>query len=259
MSLLRLSIQQLLESETQEAREHPALEQLLALRAAEVHPELEDSIREHLVLCSECRLAFLDFDWWASSASVTQATWSSESGEAWRKLRGRLPHFERRGRSASARPPIRGPNRGVWLALAASLLLTIGTGSWAVHQQAELAAFRQPTVNPAIVELIPEESRIRRGRTRDLVPETLESGSQSILLIVYPPVALMDQEQLSLTLTSAQGQPIFQSSGVKADRLRPVSLVVPRSLLPPGAYSLRLSASGTSTTQVYQFLVDSQR
>lgn len=244
----------------------PPFGQLLAAHDG-ILPEREQrAVAAHVAACALCRA--LASDALACDMDVTEGDLA--------RLRGRVgARYEPPAHTGRASTP-----RTMVLALAASLAAVVALGTWAVslrqenqalrntavatgagerglvaggariqELEAQLARLREPavTLNVPLVDLEPVDAL--RGVTPPAISLSRRVASVSLVLAI---AGTPNRDGYSLEVRDQTGRVVWTGSGLTATPAGIVSLVVPRTLLPPGDLTLRLSTTGAP---VHQYVI----
>ncbi|HEX5717486.1 MAG TPA: hypothetical protein VF179_15110 [Thermoanaerobaculia bacterium] len=238
---------------------HPEPEELLAYSSGETPKERSEEIEAHLVSCFDCAQTILDL---ASFPEVElrdqnlRRTTEEEDAD-WRAIRERLVGEKRLPRPSAIRRLIRPAQfSSPTHKLAAGLLLAVvGLSSWIVALRHQVQTLSEPHVNVYAQELTPVAKDDTRDRSSsgDL---SVPADKENLLLIL----ALGDFEDFSdyrITL-ERRGATAWERAGITRNPDGSLSIVLPRSSLLPGPYSIRvygLAAGGWKPLATYQFTI----
>lgn len=238
-----------LAAEAGSAVEHPETDRLLDYFAGRLDPDAEESLRDHLVACRGCARRLLELEPLAEpDAGDEDAVADFAMNASLRALEARIESERAGSRGAPAgRAGRRGPLLGspVFLrSLAAGLLVAVvGLSVWGLRLQGAAADLRRtlddldrPRANVAVSYLEPATSR---GTAP--APAELEPG-QPFWVLVLIPEDPRPRPEYEVTLLGADGEELWRQRGFEMSGNGGVSLSLPRRLLPPGEYRLRLHA-----------------
>ncbi|RMH15474.1 MAG: hypothetical protein D6696_20655 [Acidobacteria bacterium] len=206
----------LIDALAEEARSgapHPTDDELLAYRDGELEAAAEERLQDHLVGCRACTARLLDLDLLASPEGAGEAA-DLELHAARRELLARLAAGRR------ARLP--------WAIAAVLLLAVAGLAAWI----ARLAAPEAPEANLAFLYL--DDALRSRGAATAV---ELPADGEHVVMIVTPSDPTYDA--YGLELLAAGGALLLRRGGLERDG-GSLSLLVPRRMLPPGEYRVRV-------------------
>jgi hypothetical protein len=255
----------------------PPLDLLLAADAGVLPDPTRREVDEHRQACVLCQQLLRD---------VRDAGLGEPIADDIARLRSRIDS----ARGQRARPH-RGWSRSTALALAASLAAVAVTGGWALwlfrqnqllqgganqapqanvaQLQTELDAERarrqvlegqiarletdatSPVVDVPLVDLEPVDAL--RGGT---VPVVQVPASARLLMLILATSTRSAGREYDIEILDARNQVTWQGTGLKATSLGTVTLVVPRSVMPPGQAIVRLyTRAGSSRTLAHEYAV----
>jgi hypothetical protein len=245
----------------------PRLDQLLAAQEGVLPEREQHEVSSHLRSCADCQALLRDT--LASDLDVGAADVA--------RLRARV----------AAGPPARAtassPRRPLTLLLAASLAGVVVLGGWAWSLRQQNHALRQTAaVAPEVTRALEAE----RARTQALQEQLATLGRPAVALnvpfidlepvdalrgarpavVTVPRTASMvtlvlaiagasARDDYSLEIHDAAGRVLWSGTGLTPGAAGTVSLVVPRTFLPAGDLSLRLSATGRQTAWRYSLRI----
>jgi Putative zinc-finger len=258
--------------------DHPTSERLSDYHAGRLTPEETDLLERHLRGCQECSGLLRDLAEFEEFTPAPAAETLADRGAqaAWRRLRERLPESvpeavagPRSGPVPISQPapvvrmdevkrePKRSAPRDAWprsatLIAAALSCCVIGMGVWVARLQSKAHDLSKPSANVAMIELYPDA-------VRSVVQKMVSSVGDHIFLALDPP------NKESIVAFNAEirkadsGQLMARVDGLHKMESGELHLLVPRSLLPPGAYQVDLFGEGNGSTPLatYAFTVSS--
>lgn len=209
--------------------EHPSPETLTAYQANELSPEEDEQIQSHLRVCKHCTQMLLDLEEFLRPAEAgVEPAADFEAAADWRKLREGIPLSPGKKRPAPA------PGREdrllrslrVFQGLAAVLgVLVIGLSAYTVRSQARFEGPR----------LIPEKTlEFSLTRGADQHEETIRLP-QALRFVVAS-----DDPGYRIEIASANGSRVYSEGPVQRSDLDSLILPLPKGLLSPGTYIVRL-------------------
>lgn len=225
------ALSEMIETTYPEPAEHPKAERWLAYQRGGLAAEERARLEEHLVRCRDCfdlAQAAADFD--AEEAASEDA---EEASVAARRL-WRLVSRESETASAgsAARAPRRTHRRRNPYLLAAVLSMTLlGSATWNLVEQREIAALRAPHPDAPIVDIPP-------AGERGTAAETTVPAGGPWTLVLHPRV---ERPVYRLEIRDAASGRRVGSYALKLDPDVALTLALPAGL-PPGRYRLELSA-----------------
>ena len=230
----RRALSELVETTYPEPAEHPQAERWLAYHRGELGADEEARLEEHLVRCRDC------FDLAQAAADFAGEASGEEEGSAaarglWRLVaRDIETAAPAAGRAPAARPPRRtrrSPNPYLLAAVLSMALL--GSATWNLVEQREIAALRAPRPDALIVDII-------LAGERGTAAETTVRGGGPWMLVLHPGAEL---PVYRLEIRDAASGQRVGSYGLKLDPDLALTLALPAGL-PPGRYRLELTGGG---------------
>jgi hypothetical protein len=226
---------------------HPELDELAAYSAAELAPERQAEIEDHLVACRDCAATLLELAPFAAAAAPAEeesnAPADFATAAAWRALRGQLP--APREETAAVAPRRWG---GAFAVLAAALLVaTVALSLWTARLTTATGELRrqlaQATAPRPDVPLVYLDAL-----TRDEGGGAAEVGAlpeDGFFVLVLTPGDPRPGARWNLEIVDPAGQPVWASpEPLTANGYGTVRLGLSRATLPAGRYEVRLTAAG---------------
>lgn len=228
-----------------EREEHLEPEVLVAYHHDQLPAAEAEMVQEHLAACRDCADLLLELVRFGSAKEQPEAAPGVADFELeadWRALRARLEPPPSPVAAPSQRQTATSPR---WpYALAAGLLLAcLGLGGWVTVLQHQLAALRQPQANLQILNL--EVAAAQRGEDE---PVIVRGTGESVVLILNPPgpaPAVAHRAEVF----NAEGRLVASVGGLLPAEPGNFNLGLPRSLLPPGYYQIRLLQGSTPVAE----------
>jgi len=271
------AVRDLADEKRRELGEHPTAEVLVAFSEKRLAAAEEEAVRDHLVLCPECRDLLRDLGGFGAEPPEESPELGDVDMEAaWQGLRSRLGGEGGEGR-ADARVPVvrakpeRRSTKGRWftdrnhLAMAASLLLAVAGFAWGGYSWRLMRDETKPKVNVPLVNLFPEEDRTRGSEDLAKVPAQVED----FMLVITPPelrspiAYLVEVAQGDRVLyTAVLADPVFEREDPRraTGAGGSLTLLLRRRDFPAGSYEARLFAvqDGRRGQKVadYRFVVE---
>jgi hypothetical protein len=212
----------------QAVAEHPSLEDLLAYCDGTLPEAAIGGLQDHLCLCAECCEVLLDRAKFSSAALPLDEDAKERAWEqllaAWSgppDLQPRLPLDLRRFRLA-------------YLLAATLSCAVLGLSLWGVSLRDQLRAFKTPTANLAIVDLLPE-GEVTRGSSEPAVVHKTEASDQLVLIFT----SFSSFSLYRIVLVDNEGRPLWSIDG-KRNENGDVVIAMPHSLLPTGRARFKL-------------------
>jgi hypothetical protein len=215
--------------------DHPSAETLTAYQANELTADEDERIQSHLAVCSHCTELLLDLNEFLQPPAAVAPVADFEAAADWRKLRAGIERPESQVPMVRPhRPGFFASVRGGYTVAAALLILTVGQGV----RNGELARdLKKPQPLGAPKTLTAEGSS--RGSENPKADEPIVLPAQIVLSLSTDRPApsyrleISDPEkgklQWSLDVPYQDGE---------------LSFNLPKQSLPPGDYTLRVSAHG---------------
>ena len=207
---------------------HPSVDAWIAYYSGSVSDREQARMQEHLTRCRRCVDLVLDLEAFAEPAGEDRRQASEfERAAAWRALQ---PALRPRRWPAAA-------------AMAASILVAIGSLSWAQQRrvidglEARAADLARPWANLVIQDLSPSSRQRSAGgadATTDLHPG---GGAIALILNLEEPATHRGYE---VRILDAGGQEIHRLRGLEASEFDNFYLALPPGSLANGSYELRL-------------------
>jgi len=228
----RRALSELVETTYPEPSAHPSAERWLAYRRGELAADEEARLEEHLVRCRDCfdlAQAAADF---AGEASGEEEEGSAAARGLWRLVRQSLAETGAGAAPAARAPRLTRRRRAPYLLAAVLAMALVGSASWHVVEQREIAALRTPRPDAPIVEVV--------GGERS-APETTVAADGPWMLFLQPLTVL---PVYRLAIRDAASGRLVGSYELKPDADQALTLAVPAGGLPPGRYKLELTGEG---------------
>jgi len=217
---------------------HPSPELLVMYHEERLPTDQAEEVRAHLVTCADCAAQLLEL------ADLIETDGSSAAEDvspqdltaAWERQRRRLfpgasvAHLEQRRESFA-------PRRWSW-GLAASLALATGLGIIVLAQWRTIEHLKKPQANPPLVNLVPVGA-LQRGSER-AVELRVPAGAERAWVILNPSEPADRSAYEVALISSRDGKTVWLFHGLLASEAGNFRLEVPRALLRPGSYRLRL-------------------
>ncbi len=226
----------LVEDATGRAGEHPEADTLVEYLASELSSEADGLVQDHLAGCKECAQKVLDLEClvFPDEASGELADFMLEA--AWRDFQARLTASE---------PAVPVRSFGWREAIAASLLVATVGLLFSVSQlrqttsnlRQQVADLTQPQVNPPIIYL----DEVTRSEPSGVTAEL--SADQPFVLLIAIPSTPDTFSNFSATVTSRKRGAVWRASGLGLSEEATLRMRLPRELLPPGDYSVRIEGT----------------
>ncbi len=259
--------------------EHPSPETLAAYYERRLAAAEQESLRDHLALCTDCAQLLLDlFDFAEPETLATPAEAQGpidvDLDSAWQSLRGRLDDGaagEVGGRGVSAAPtstvsnvvplsqPLQAPLRSArslpspWAwALAASLLAVAGLGFWVSELRQENARLTEPAGNAVIADLAASGDTTRGGR--EPKESALPADRPLVLILNAPDVPAAAAGYDAQILADGPGGPVVRTlRNLPRGTDNNFTLGLPPGCLRPGKYQIRLYSADNARRPLADF------
>jgi len=218
--------------------DHPSPDVLVSYQHHELSADQADEVRAHLVTCADCTTQLLELTdlLETDGSSAAEDVSRRELAAAWERQRRRLfprstvAHLERQNERLASR-------RWFW-GLAASLAMVTALGLTVLVQWRTIERLKQPRANPPLVNLVPVGS-LQRGNQQAAelrLPATVERA-----WLILNPSAGLERSAYEVTIVSSPaGRAVWTFHGLQASEAGNFRLEVPRAVLKPGNYQLRL-------------------
>jgi hypothetical protein len=233
---------------------HPDPDELAAYHAAELPPERERRIQDHLAACRECAGLLLDLDGLADPETAAGSGLAGKEA-VWQRLRQEIqPAPGKDVFGAAPVTPIRraGVSSPRWLhALAASLLIaTVGLSLWVAALRRTVDELSRPQPNAPLLDLY---SGVARGEGSGRPALTVPADARLFTLILNP--AGRRSTRYRVVIERAAGGEVW-SGELEPNPFGSLSLTLSRRALGPGDYRIRLLAEGGELIEEYALRVE---
>ena len=214
---------------------HPSPDELLDYHAGDLSAAERERIQDHLALCPECARAVLDLAAFpgVEPAREEDRLATAEVDAEWRRFQraAGVPAMPRRAPAASS------PRLAYALA-AVLLLAVVGLSLWIGRLRSEVGALSGPKVNVLVADLAPREQAVERSAAGE---ETVRvpPWTDRLLVILDLAEAPADPEY-RVEIAALGGREIWSRRGLRPSEDGNFTLEVPRRLLSPGRYVIRL-------------------
>jgi hypothetical protein len=241
---------------------HPSPAKLSAYAEDELGPRDAEAVQEHLALCPSCARFYLDLTTFPALDAGEAATALSrdQEREDWAALQDRLAELQgpvevppleevsapEAGVETAAALPLTEKRPVPWyrsvsvlqLLSASLLLISMALGAWSFSLFMKRG---QPKLNMEIVDLRPV-SDIDRGGPGVAAVEEVPAGASSYVFILLSADGGSASEH-SVEVADAEqpaGEVLWSGIGLRRREAGSFSLEIPRHLLSPGRYRIRL-------------------
>lgn len=258
-SAFETSLHALAEEERQRLEAHPSPARLAAFQARELSPEAAEEIEEHLALCPSCARYFLDLQAFEEGRGEEERSPISRqmTAEDWVALQGRIaqeggsmPATGDRMKRAPRAAPGPAATGESWYrsvpalrTLAAGLAVAVlALGSWTYLLVRES---RRPRADVEVVDLQPSGERSAVGGE---VPKALAGDGPFLLVLTrFNKGGYTDYALEIVPAGEPESEAIWRDEGLRPQEAGGIpifALALPRGVLSPGRYALRLLGLG---------------
>jgi len=235
---------------------HPGADELALYHAGELAPEDEERVRGHLLACAECAELLLDFaalrddpgfgKQRPAPAAELDAVWQAVRAQASPALLSAAPP-PRRERPRRSGPRLSDRSRWVQALAAALLVGVVGLSVWVAALRQTVSELSRPQLNAPVQDLQPGPARgSGENRTALKLPADIR-----VFTLVLNPASPRDFPAYAVTIERADGGRVWSGAGLQKNDFGSFSLAVPRSLVPDGAYTIRLEGRLEENTGIH--------
>lgn len=209
---------------------HPSPEQLVAYHAGELDAATCESMQDHLALCHECAAVVLAADEFLEGDDAPADAGSAAAGE------GVTPMPSAKG--------VRLWTYSGW-AVAATVVIAMGV----LGRFSPTPTTPRAEANVVVRALTPLDLERERG---EATPETTDRDA-SVVLILGVPDALRTPARVEFVAEGARDKPVLTVPDLVPNAEGSLTLFVPKSRLPAGAYVVRLFGAAASDKPVAEY------
>jgi len=226
---------------------HATGEELVGYLERRLDPETVDRLRDHLVICAECRGLLGDVTEGLTPREVSSGQLGAtevvdfEAERAFRAAWRRLAEAES--------PADRVSRAGGWRVIAAILAFAcVGLSGWVLELRGTVAELSGPRLNLGLIDLFPAETSVR-GTPNASARESVIEGREVVLIFHLRETAELDD--LIVRAFDAQERELWRSGGLDPGPARIATVVLPAALLAEGEVHFRVESSENGAADVY--------